>query len=168
MSDGLSNVIFVAIGRGAGNQFAKEACEEELGTDDHAGEGNVEGGHVGDERAGASSAKHIDLVADNVKDGEEADEEDDGAPKSEDEHGLGPEAIEEPKGDKIEVTIDETVEAELCLPILACLVLDDLLANLLIAGVLGDVGDVAVHITVELDVLDDFALVCLKTAVEVV
>ena len=46
--------------------------------------------------------------------------------------------------------------------------MDDLLTNLLVTGILGYIGDISVHITVELDVLDDFSAIGLETAVEVV
>ena len=38
-------------------------------TNDHTGEGNVEGRHISDKRASTGGAEHVDLVADDVEDG---------------------------------------------------------------------------------------------------
>ena len=99
--------------------------------------------------------------------GDETDEEYHGADESEDMHRLLAEVGEEPQRQQVEVAVEEAVDAELRVSVFPGLVVDDLLTNLVEARVLGQVGDVAVHLAVDLDVLHHIATIILQSAVEV-
>ena len=64
--------------------------------------------------------------------------------------------------------MEETVQSELALAVLACLMVYHKLANLVKTGILGKIRNVAVHVAVDLNVLDYLVTVCLESAVEVV
>ena len=75
---------------------------------------------------------------------------------------------EEPQRHEVEVAVHEAVEAKLRLAVLASLVVHNLLANLVEASVLGEIRDVAVHLAIDLNVLDDVLAIGFQAAVEVV
>ena len=83
-------------------------------------------------------------------------------------HGLLAERAQEPKREQVQIAVDKPVQShELRLSVLTCLMLHYLLANLVEARILGQVGYVAVHLSVHLDVLYDVSAVSLQTTVEV-
>ena len=69
-------------------------------------------------------------------------------------HRLLAEVGKEPQGEQVQIAVEETVKAKLGFAILAGLVVYHLLANLVKAGVLGQVGNIAVHLAIDLDILD--------------
>ena len=83
-------------------------------------------------------------------------------------HGLLAEAVQEPECHKVQISVHKAVQTELGLSVLACLVVNHLLTDLAESGILGQEGDVAVHLAVNLDVLDNLFAVCLEAAVHVV
>ena len=83
-------------------------------------------------------------------------------------HRLAPKGGGEPQRDQIQIAIDEAVEPKLARPVLTCLVLDDLFPDPREARYLGHIGDVAVHIVVDLYALDDLTAIGLEPTVEVV
>ena len=64
--------------------------------------------------------------------------------------------------------MEEPAYAELALAVLACLVLHYMLADFCVACILGKVGDITVHVAVDLNALDNLVAVGLQPAVEVV
>ena len=101
--------------------------------------------------------------------GYEAKEEHQGADEAEDVHGLEPETVQEPEREQVKVAIDKTVEPhELRLAELACLMVNALLADACEACILGQIRDVAVHLAIDFDVLDDLFPIGFQSAVEVV
>ena len=96
------------------------------------------------------------------------DEEHDASEETKEMHGLLTKVGEEPKGQQIKVAIEEAVDAKLRLTKLAGLMMHHLLANAVETGVLGQIGNVTVHLTVNLDVLHHFAAISLQAAVEIV
>ena len=99
---------------------------------------------------------------------DESDQEHQEAGESEEMHRLLAEGAEEPEAQQVEESVDETLDSELALAVLALLVMDRFLGYLGEPGVLGQVWDVPVHLAVHLDVLDHFVLVGLEAAVHVV
>ena len=83
-------------------------------------------------------------------------------------HGLDAEPGKEPKGKQVQIPVYKTVQPELGLSVFACLVVHHFLADFLEAGVLGQVGDVAVHFAVYLYILDNLFAICLQSAIKVV
>ena len=84
-------------------------------------------------------------------------------------HGLLAECAQEPQRHQVQITIDETVPAhELRLAELSGLMVYGLFANLIKAGILGQIGNEAVHLAKYLDILDHLIAIGLQTAVEVV
>lgn len=110
----------------------------------------------------------MSLVYAQGQQGQEGDEEYQAAEEPEHVHGLLAEVGEKPQREQIQVTVEETVKAKFGLAVLAGLVVYYLLADLVKTGVLGQVGYVAVHLAVHLDILDHLATVSLEPAVEVV
>ena len=110
-----------------------------------------------------------ELVDANAQGGEEADEEHDGAEEAEHVHRLLAEGAQEPQRQQVEIAVDEAVQAhELRLAVFACLMVHHLLANLVETGILGQIGDIAVHLAIHLDVLHHITAIGLQAAVEVV
>ena len=83
-------------------------------------------------------------------------------------HRLFAEGAEEPQALKVKETVDETLKAEFARAVLALLVMHRFLAYLCVAGVLGKVWNVPVHLSVNLYALYDLLFVCLEAAVHVV
>ncbi len=167
-SEPLLDVVVVAGGGGAGDHFAEEAGEEEHGAQDYGEKGQVEEGLVGD-GAEADAPGLVDELGGDDPDGhDEADEEHQDAGGAEEVHRLLAELGEEPQGHEVQETVHETFQTELGYSVLALLVMDGLFADLAVAGVLREVGDVAVHFTVDLDAFHHFVLVGLQAAVHVV
>ena len=96
-------------------------------------------------------------------------QEHNGTQETEDVHRLLTERRKEPQRQQIQVAVHKTVQPhELRRAVLAGLVLHHLLANLRKASLLGQIGNVAVHLAVHLNVLHHRFTVGLQAAVEVV
>ena len=78
-------------------------------------------------------------------------------------HRFHAEGRQEPQGKQIQVAVDETVQSELGLSIFACLMMYNLEA-----GIFSQVGNVAVHFTVPLNVFHYVPVIGFQSAVEVV
>ena len=100
--------------------------------------------------------------------GDEADKEKDGAKEAKDVHGLLAEIAQEPKRDKVQVTIEKAVEPELGTAIFTGLVVHHLLPYAVKARVLGQVRDVSVHLSVDLYVFHHLPAIGFQAAIEVV
>ena len=83
-------------------------------------------------------------------------------------HRAVAELRDEIDGHEVEVATNETAHAELAAAIFTLLVVHHLLPDVAEAVHLGDDGDVAVHLTVDLDALHHLVAVGLQAAVEVV
>ena len=110
----------------------------------------------------------VELEGAHHDDGNETEQEHQAAEQSEEVHRLDAKLRLEPKGKQVKVTVDKAVESELGRAILARLVLDLLLADAGETSNLGQIGDIAVHVAIDLDVLDHLAAIGLEAAVEVV
>ncbi len=162
-------MIFVAFRGVTRNQFSEETCHEELRTDDHGRQRQVEVGRLGHQPVGHAVVHVVQLADSHDDDGDEAEDEHQRTQKAEKVHGLDAEGGEEPQGYQVQIAVEETVQpAELGLAVLARLMVHHLLADFLEAGVLGQVGDVAVHFAVDFDVLYHLVAIGLQSAVEVV
>ena len=73
-----------------------------------------------------------------------------------------------PQREQIEVAVHKSVETEFGHAIFACLVLHHAFADFGVAGIFCQVGNVAVHIAIHLNVLHHLQAICLQAAVEVV
>lgn len=82
-------------------------------------------------------------------------------------HRLLAEVGEEPQREQVEIAVEEAVDAELRMSVFPCLMVHDFLTDLGESGVFGQIGDIAVHLTVYLNVLHHVASVSLQSAVEV-
>ena len=112
---------------------------------------------------------HVVQLADTHYDhGYEAEDEHQRTQQSEKVHGLDAEPGKEPKGKQIQIPVYKTVQPELGLSVFACLMVHYFLADFLEAGILGQVGDVAVHFAVNLYILDHLFAICLQSAIKVV
>ena len=168
-SDFLGDVVVVAAGGIAADEFAQKTGHEELCAQHHHGQGDVEVGGVGHEWGSSAGADVVEFVAAHDEHGQQAEEEHERAEEAEHVHGLEAETVEKPQREEVEIAVDEAVEAhELRLSELAGLVLHHLFADAAEAGVLGQVGDVAVHLAVDFDVLDHVLAIGFQSAVEVV
>ena len=83
-------------------------------------------------------------------------------------HRRSPEMGHEQHRDEVEVSLDRALESELRMPVLAGVVVDDLLADAAESGLLGKNRNETVHLPVDLDRLHDLAPIGLQPAVEVV
>ena len=162
------DLVFVAGGTVSGYQFTEEAGEEHHHADKDGYESQVEQGLVGDIAELQAVYLRDDLVDDQPEGDDEAYEEEHDAPDSEDVHGFLAKAGEEPYRHQVEEAVEEAAHAELALSVFALAVDDDFLAYPGESGVLGYVGDVAVHVPVDLYLFDHLTPVGLKTAVHVV
>ena len=109
------------------------------------------------------------LVHSDSRSSDEAYEEHHRTEKTEHVHGLLAKGAEEPQSEQIEVAVDKTVQShELGAAVFASLVVHHLLAYLAEAGVLCQIWYVAVHLAVDLNVLDHILAVGFQAAVEVV
>ena len=147
---------------------AGKSGEEELGAYHHHCQRDIEIGRVGYESLLDAVGKAVQLVGTKYERRNESDEEHDGAEESEDVHRLAAEAAQEPQCDEVEIAVEESVQAELRRAVLACLMVNNLLADFVESGVLGEIGYISVHFAVHLDVLYYILAVGLKSAVEVV
>lgn len=168
MGDLFFDFVMVASRGVANDQLAEESGEEQLSAEYHQDERNVEVGGVGDKDVVEPVGHVVDLCGADHDDGNETEDEHEGSEKPEEVHGLNSELVGEPECGKIKVAVDETVEPELCRAIFACAVLHNLFANAVESGIFGEIGNVAVHVAVDFDVLDDFVAIRLEPAVEVV
>lgn len=107
------------------DQVAQESGKEELATQYHSDERNVEVWGVGDEMTIYAMVEVDTLVDAQADEREEADEEHETAQESEYVHWLLAEVAEEPEGHQVEIAVYETVPAhELGGSELACLVMN--------------------------------------------
>ena len=84
-------------------------------------------------------------------------------------HRLLAKRREEPEGQQVEIAVDKTVQAhELRRAILTGLMLHHLLTDLVETGILGQIRDIAMHLTIDLDILHHRLTIGLQAAVEVV
>ena len=98
---------------------------------------------------------------------DEADKEHQAAQQPEEVHRLDAKLGLEPERQQVEITIHKAVEAKLGGAVLAGLMMDHLLADACKAGILGQIGHIAVHIAVHLDMLDHIEAIGLQAAVEI-
>ena len=81
-------------------------------------------------------------------------EEHDGAQETEHVHRLLAKRREEPEGQQVEIAVDEAVQAhELRRAVLTGLMLNHLLTDLVETGILGQIRDIAMHLSIDLDIL---------------
>ena len=140
-----------------------------MGTNHHHGQCYIEIRRVGDQSHGDALVQCPRFLCTQEEGCKEADDEHDGAQKSEDVHGLLAKCSEEPQRHQVEIAVDKTVPAhELRLAVLALLVVYGLLANLVETSILGQIGDEAVHLAEHLDILDDLTAIGFQATVEVV
>ena len=83
-------------------------------------------------------------------------------------HRLDAEFGQEPKGKQIQITVYKTVQSELGFAIFACLMMNNLFSDAVEACILSKVGNVTVHFSIHLNILDDFPAIGFQSAVEVV
>ena len=83
-------------------------------------------------------------------------------------HRLAAETGQEPQAHQVQQAVHEAVHAEFGLAVLAFLVMDRFFADPAEAGVLGQIRDIAVHLTVHFDVFHHLGPVGLEAAVHVV
>ena len=84
-------------------------------------------------------------------------------------HGLLAKGTQEPQRQQVKIAIDEAVQShELRLAVLAGLMVYHLLANLVEARILCQIGNVTMHLAIHLDVLHHISAVGFQSAVEVV
>ena len=153
----------------ATDEFAQEACQEQLSSQHHHGEGYIEIGTVGHEGGRDALDNGGQFDASDDQDGNEAQEEHDGTEETEDMHGLTSEDGDKPQRQQVQIAVDEAVEAaELRLAKLASLMVHHLFGYLVEAGILGQIGHVAVHLAIDLDILYHLRAVGLEAAVEIV
>ena len=101
--------------------------------------------------------------------GHKTDEKHDGAKETKHVHRFLAKRREEPEGEQVEIAVDEAVQShELRRAVLTGLMLYHLLPDLIEAGILGQIRDIAVHLSIHLDILHHRLAVCFQAAVEVV
>lgn len=158
----------VAPGRVAGDEFAEESGHEQLRAEYHGRQGEVEVGRVGHEGVVLAGVHVVEFERAHDDYGDESEHEHQAAEQTEEVHRLDAEAGLEPEREQVEVSVYEAVEAEFRHAVLSRLVVDRFLADFLESGDFGEVGHVAVHVAVHLDMLDHFGAVGFQAAVEVV
>ena len=110
-----------------------------------------------------------DDLVDNQPDGyDKAYQEEHYAPYSEDVHGLLAESGEEPDSHQVEEPVEEAAHPELALAVFALAVYHHLFTYFGKPCIFCDVGDVAVHVTVDFDFFHYVASVGFESAVHVV
>ena len=163
------NLIVVPTLRRAADEVAEEAGEEELRADEHRGQGDVEPRGIGDEALRNVVEQAVEFVGAEPDDGKEADEEHQRAEEAENVHRLLAESAEEPQRDEVEIAVYKTVQShKLRRAVFPRLMLHDLLANLVEAGIFRQIGNEAVHFAEHLDVFHDISPISLQSAVEIV
>ena len=150
-----------------GNQLADESCKEKHDSHQDGQQGEIEQRLVGYGPVPEPICLVYKLGDDDPDSHYETDKEHYQAREAEEVHRLLPESAEEPQGQEIQETVHESLDPELALPILPFLVMDWLLGYLVEAGILGKIGDVPVHLSVDLDILHDLIPVGLEATVHV-
>ena len=149
------------------DQITDEAGEEELRAEDECRERHEERGVLAEQIAIDTVAEVIDLLTEEPAEREEADEKDDAADETKDMHRFLAKVGEKPQRQQIEITIEETVDAELRVTVFTGLMVHDFLPDLGESGVLGQIWDISVHLSIDLNILHYVAVVSLQSAVEV-
>ena len=111
--------------------------------------------------------ERVKLRSEDAEEGNQSQEKHDATPETEKVHRLATKGAHKPEDQEIEVAVDKSVHAKLCLPILARLVMDHKLTDLSVARHLRHVGEIAVHVVIDLDVLHHLILVTLEPTIEV-
>ena len=166
--DFLTDQIIVTGGAVSDDEFGKESGQEKHTSEDHHKDCDMEIGVDADEHGLGAMREGVEFHTAYDEDSDEADEEHEGADKSEEMHRLLTELIEEPNGHEVEVAVDETVETEFRGAELPFAVLHHFLTDLGESGVLSEVRDIPVHLGEDLDILDDVQTVGLEAAVHIV
>ena len=83
-------------------------------------------------------------------------------------HRRDTEFGQEPKGKQIQITVYKTVQSELGFAIFACLMMNNFFSDTVEACILSKVGNVTVHFSIHLNILDDFPAIGFQSTVEVV
>ena len=83
-------------------------------------------------------------------------------------HRLLAEGAQEPQRQKVQETVHKPVDSELALSVFSFLVVYRLFCDSAVAGVFGKVRDITVHFPIDFNVLYNFILICLETAVHIV
>ena len=152
----------------SGDHFSEEAGEEEHHAENHGDKGKVENRLVGD-GAEIDSMCLTHKLFHNYPDGDYGtNEEHRETAVAEEIHRLLAEGAQEPEADEIQQAIAETAHSELALAEFALLVVHFELADTGVSGILSQIGDVTVHLTVNFYILYHLAAVCLEAAVHVV
>ena len=108
---------------------------------------------IGKEVAINATDEHNDLLNDEPYQRNKANEEHETTHQTEDMHWFLTEISEEPKRQKVEITIKETVDSKLRFAIFACLMVHYFLTDTPESCLFGKVRDVTVHLSVHLNVL---------------
>lgn len=165
----LLNLVVVSSRGITAYQFAQEACNEQLRSENHHCQRNVEVGRGGDQRGLDATADGNQFDGTNGDYSQEAEEEHDGTEKAKHVHRFQAEGAHKPQGEEVKISIDKAVQTtEFCFAEFASLVVDHLFSDFVETCILCQIGDVAVHLTVDFDVFHDINSVGLQAAVEVV
>ena len=151
----------------ATDKVADETCKEKLCSQYHCDKGYEERSMVGKQVTIDTVDKHHTLLYNQPDKGDKAYEEHERPHQTEDVHGLLAEIRKKPECQQVKIPIEETVYAKLRLPVLACLMVNHLFADMRKASLLGKIRNVTVHLTVDFNVLHHIAAVRLQSAVEV-
>ena len=97
-----------------------------------------------------------------------ADKEGEQSRESEEMHRFFAECAQEPQGQQVQESVDESFDPEFALAVFPFLVVDGLFSYFVESGILGKIRNVSVHFPVHFYVFDHFIAVCLESAVHVV
>ena len=130
VSDSFFDVVMVPFVAAAGNHFADEAGEEELGSQDDGYKCQVEERLVGN-RPVQQVMGLADKFCDDQPEGDDAaDQEHQDTCESEEVHRLFPEGAQKPQGKQVEESVDETFETEFAFSVFPFLVVNRFFCNL--------------------------------------
>ena len=83
-------------------------------------------------------------------------------------HGLDSELGKEPKRKQVQVSVNKAVQSEFGCSVFACLVVYHLFTDFLESGILCQIRDITVHLTIDFNMFNDLFAIGLQSAVKIV